>query len=113
MPIYKFIRQSFIVIMLLSFSVSVLSSQIGSIPFASDTNINVIDPSGEVGISNSLGNDHCNELSNTQHCNNCSHCTVLFLTTMIGDVTKFSYSHHYSAFVPVISIDIPIKPPRM
>jgi len=113
MPIYKFIRQSFIAIMLLSFSVSVLSSQIGNIPFVPDTSINVIDAINEAGNSIDLDNDHCKGSSNTQHCNNCSHCTVLSLAATMGVVAKFNYNSRYSLFIPEVSIDILIKPPRL
>jgi len=113
MPIYKFIRQSFIAIMLLSFSVSVLSSQIGNISFVADTSINAIDAINEPVNSNDLDNDHCEGSPNTEHCNNCSHCTALSLVTTKGIVTKCHYDNRYSLFVPEISIDILIKPPRL
>ena len=113
MPIYKFIRQSFIAVMLLSFSVSVLSSQIGSTSFVSDVSISAIDAINEAGNSNDLDNDHCKGSFNTQHCNNCSYCTVLSLTETVGIVAKFSYDSRYSLFIPEVSIDILIKPPRL
>ena len=111
-PIYTFIRQSFIAIMLLSFSVSVLSSQIGNIPFEPDTSINAIDSITEVGNSDELGVDHCNSSFNVQHCSNCSHCTMLSLLTTMAAAIKFDYGNHYSHFVKAILIEIPIKPPR-